>query len=80
MFVKTSQIKLMSSNIESADFRVRDAIPRGFPNYVSAKMAWSGSNMTDEREYIYHLTYEEKEEIDSALRFFEGIISLFFQR
>lgn len=65
---------IASSNIEITDFPVRDTLPKGFPSYVSVKLAWSGPDMTNEREYVYHLTYEEKEEIDSALRFFKGTI------
>lgn len=68
-----------SSELSRAKCDPEHAIPQGFPDYVTSKMAWSGRELTDEGAYVYHLTDAEKEEIDSALTFFNGIFSLFLQ-
>jgi hypothetical protein len=44
----------------------------GFPSCLDSKMVWTGIDLADESKYIYHLTNNEKLEIDAALTKFKG--------
>jgi len=51
-------------------------LPPGFPQYMHSKLAWSGSQL-ESHQYIYHLTEDDKLEIDTALVSFKGAKSCF---
>ena len=55
--------------------RVADApagIPEGWPQALPELMAWSGSQFTDESEYIHTLSESDVKEVESALLSFKG--------
>lgn len=60
---------------ESTTTRPRAAptLPSGFPIFLDSKLAWPTSEVPGVLEYTYHLTQEDRAEIDSALKLFKGL-------
>lgn len=52
--------------------RTLPLLPSGFPLFLDSELAWSASEIRIETEHIYHLTHQDKAEIDKALVFFKG--------
>jgi hypothetical protein len=48
-------------------------LPTGFPSYLYSDLAWFAAQFPDEQHYVYHLTTEDKLEIDAALQSFQGV-------
>jgi len=48
------------------------ALPHGFPAQLNTKMAWYGTKLAKRLTYIYHLTDNDRLEIDYALASFYG--------
>jgi hypothetical protein len=46
------------------------ALPHGFPEQLGTKMAWYGTKLAKRLTYIYHLTDNDRLEIDYALASF----------
>jgi len=46
------------------------ALPYGFPAQLSTKMVWYGTKLAKKLTYIYHLTDNDRLEIDYALASF----------
>ncbi|KAJ2922251.1 hypothetical protein H1R20_g14844, partial [Candolleomyces eurysporus] len=47
-------------------------LPDGFPAQVSGPIVWAGNDWQTEDQWVYKLSDEELQEIDSALRHFKG--------
>jgi hypothetical protein len=47
-------------------------LPNGFPSQLNTKMAWYGTKLAKKLTYIYHLTDNDRLEIDYALASFYG--------
>jgi hypothetical protein len=47
-------------------------LPQGFPYFLTTKQAWYPSEFSNEERYIYHLTSNDKLELDKALSFFKS--------
>jgi len=48
-------------------------LPPGFPMFLDSELAWSTSEISGGMEYTYHLTQEDRAEIDNALQSFKGL-------
>lgn len=48
-------------------------LPAGFPQIIDSPLAWTGSQFTEESEYILELTEEDVAEAEGALKSFEGM-------
>ena len=53
-------------------------VPRGWPEQIRCKMAWKGTDLVSEEQFIHDLSEEEISEIKTALRTFQGIESACF--
>lgn len=49
-----------------------NTLPHGFPAQLNTKMAWYGTKLAKRLTYIYHLTDNDRLEIDYALASFYG--------
>lgn len=60
------------SSIKEAtqDSRNERALPHGFPAQLSTNMAWYGTKLAKRLTFIYHLTDNDRLEIDYALASF----------
>lgn len=47
-------------------------VPAGWPTQLSGPLVWKRGDFSDENEYVYHLTDEDKLEISYALKIFKG--------
>ena len=47
-------------------------VPAGWPKKLSGPMIWTGSDFPDESSFVYHLSSENKNEIQNALGHFKG--------
>jgi hypothetical protein len=47
-------------------------LPQGFPYFLTTKQAWNPSEFSNEERYIYHLSVNDKLELDEALSFFKS--------
>jgi hypothetical protein len=47
-------------------------LPQGFPYFLTTKQAWYPSEFSNEERYIYHLSRNDKLELDEALFFFKS--------
>jgi len=47
-------------------------LPSGFPLFLDSRLAWSTSEIQVKLEHTYHLTHEDRAEIDNALDSFKG--------
>jgi hypothetical protein len=61
-----------ASSIKSKtqDSCIEHALPHGFPAQLSTKTAWYGTTLAKKLTYIYHLTDNDRLEIDYALASF----------
>jgi hypothetical protein len=48
-------------------------LPPGYPLLLDSNLAWSPSEIQINDGHTYHLTQEDKVEIESALSFFKGL-------
>ena len=48
-------------------------LPAGFPKYLTSNLTWSGPQLSDNLQYIYHVTENDKVEIDAALKLFKSV-------
>ena len=48
------------------------SLPKGFPAELSSPLVWQGKNIEASDDWIYSLSEGQLNEIDSALRAFEG--------
>ncbi|KAL3471566.1 hypothetical protein BJX99DRAFT_250348 [Aspergillus californicus] len=48
-------------------------VPAGWPTQLSGPLVWKRGDFSDENEYVYHLTDEDKLEISNALKVFKGL-------
>jgi len=56
-------------------------LPLGFPSFLDSKLAWSASEGIQlHLEHTYHLSLEDKAEIDNALHLFKSLNRLPLQR
>ena len=51
---------------------LRAILPPGFPAKVEGPIVWEGKDWTSEDQWVYKLTDEEFQEIEEAIRYFEG--------
>lgn len=49
-----------------------DAVPAGWPTELKGPLVWSSDSFSDEKEYVYNLTVEDKVELLDALEYFNG--------
>jgi len=47
-------------------------LPHGFPDRVSTRMAWHGSDLRETEQYVYELTVADLKEISEALSAFKS--------
>ena len=52
--------------------RLTKTLPPGFPSDVRSKLVWDGNDLAETYDWNYHLTEQDLEEIESALRHFQG--------
>jgi hypothetical protein len=50
----------------------KKTLPHGFPSQLNTKMVWDGTKLAKKLTYIYHLTDNDRLEIDYALASFYG--------
>jgi hypothetical protein len=48
-------------------------LPQGFPYFLTTKQAWYPSEFSNEERYIYHLSSNDKLELDKALSYFKTL-------
>jgi hypothetical protein len=48
-------------------------LPLGFPLFLDSELAWSPSDIQVKLDHTYHLTHEDKAEIDNALKSFKSL-------
>ena len=48
------------------------SLPDEFPSQVSGPIVWGGSDWKGEDQWVYNLSEEELQEIDSGMRHFKG--------
>ncbi|KAK4099839.1 Clavaminate synthase-like protein [Parathielavia hyrcaniae] len=53
--------------------RLSKALPPGFPPDVRSKLVWDGNDLAETYDWNYHLTEQDSEEIESAVRYFQGL-------
>ncbi|KAL2015468.1 hypothetical protein VTK56DRAFT_5393 [Thermocarpiscus australiensis] len=53
--------------------RLADTLPPGFPQQLKSDLVWDGNDLAERYDWNYHLTKEDLEEIESALRYFKGL-------
>jgi hypothetical protein len=53
--------------------RLAKTLPPGFPHELRSKLVWDGNDLADSYDWNYHLTREDLDEIDTALRHFKGL-------
>lgn len=46
----------------------------GFPSQLTGSLVWNPENLTNTYDWNYHLTTADLEEINAALRHFQGMI------
>ncbi|KAJ7184422.1 hypothetical protein C8R46DRAFT_882914 [Mycena filopes] len=76
----------ISYHPDEAKFRARTArrlaedptlpqrpLPEGFPPSVEGPIVWEGKDWTDESQWVYNLSDDQLQEIDSALAHFESL-------
>ena len=51
-------------------------VPEGMPEFLDSPLAWSGIELPEEVSYTYHLSKEERDEIDEALTYFKGSFNI----
>ncbi len=64
---KTEKLLTMTQTLSAP------TLPSGFPVFLDSKLAWSTSEVSSVLEYTYHLTQEDRAEIDDALKSFKGL-------
>jgi hypothetical protein len=47
-------------------------LPTGFPSVLDSPLAWSGSQLTNDEDYVFRLAESHLKEIDHALEQFKG--------
>jgi hypothetical protein len=47
-------------------------LPPGFPDKVEGPIVWEGKDWTNEDQWVYKLSNDELQEINDALKYFEG--------
>lgn len=57
--------------------RLIKTVPTGFPPNVASNLVWDGNGLAETYDWNYYLTVEDLEEIESALRYFQGMLSFF---
>jgi hypothetical protein len=67
----------LSSYLSRSSARVRSAelekeVPKGWPQAQTGPMAWTGSDFKDESEWVFNLSYDDKEEVSRALEHFKS--------
>lgn len=53
--------------------RLTKTLPPGFPPHLQSKLVWDGNELAETYDWNYNLTKENLEEIESALRHFQGM-------
>jgi hypothetical protein len=48
------------------------SLPNGFPSVLDSPLAWTGQQLARQSDYIHHLSQNEIEEIEAALKHFKG--------
>jgi hypothetical protein len=64
--------KFDAERLGCASHSINEDLPPGFPPRLTSSLAWTGSDLRDELNYIYHLSENDKVEIDNALLAFKG--------
>jgi hypothetical protein len=49
-------------------------LPEGFPEKLDSPLVWEGKDWKDEKEWVYDLSTDQLEEIDSAVKHFHGVL------
>jgi hypothetical protein len=62
--------KRVQASLAAGDLPTK--IPKGWPTRLSGLLVWTKGDFSDETEYVYYLTAEDKQEILSALETFKG--------
>jgi hypothetical protein len=65
-YQRRKKARLALSNLPSK-------VPRGWPEQIYSEMAWKGTDLISEEQYIFTVSEEEISEIKTALRTFQGI-------
>ncbi|KAF7777585.1 hypothetical protein Agabi119p4_3657 [Agaricus bisporus var. burnettii] len=52
---------------------VKTSLPPGFPEKVEGPVVWEGKDWTSEDQWVYRLSNDELQEINDALKYFEGL-------
>jgi len=58
--------------LKSAKLERPTSVPAGWPEQLSTKRVWSGSDFANSEEFIMHLNEDDVKEIEDALEFFKG--------
>ncbi len=48
------------------------SLPTGFPQELQSKLVWDGNDLVEAYDWTYHLSEEDLDEIEYALRHFKG--------
>jgi hypothetical protein len=51
---------------------LKTKLPPGFPDKVEGPIVWEGKDWTNEDQWVYKLSDNELQEINDALKYFEG--------
>lgn len=51
-------------------------VPKGFPSHLSSSLVWDPNTMASSYDWNYHLTVDDLDEINNALRHFKCMFSV----
>jgi hypothetical protein len=61
----------VARNLTKDPQRVKQPLPKGFPQEVNGPIVWEGADWTNEQQWVYNLSGEELKEIQNALDHFK---------